>query len=627
MNENIFIRKVAQIIEGITEGNMTLVEQLLSEISGDEFYNEDYKKLFGALKSLGEKQRESNDFILSLSRGELELDPPRHNQSISPLKELHSNLCNMVWQVGKFASGNYNQKIEFSGTITESFHRLSQSLKDKEFIQKALRESEALYRVTLNASPDGIVLTDTEGMITMVSPSALQMLRHDSEENLLGETIISLINPEYRDSFQSDTSELLKGEKSQIREYAALRSDGTVFDIEMTGALIRDENGGLSGIVFDFRDISERNITELKLRESENRYRLLVETANEGVIVAQDGQLKFVNPKMIEISGYSKDELLSSPFIDFVYPDDRNIVMGNYLKRLNSGHADPRYQFRILTKDSQIRWAEVSGATIEWEGKSATFNFLTDITERKITEQEVNLKNDQLIRLNAEKDKLFSIIAHDLRGPFSSFMDYTEIMVEDLYDMSIQEIQEMAGEMKKSSYNLYTLLENLLEWSRVQSGITSYVHSVFELKPMITDTMALVVQAAAKKEIEITLEIPEYIKVDADENMLKSIVRNLASNAVKFTRRGGKITLEATLLNEGFVEIRIKDSGIGMNAGIIEKLFTLNKKISRNGTEGELSTGLGLLLCKDFVEKHGGRIWADSVEGRGSIFHFTIPSA
>jgi signal transduction histidine kinase len=269
----------------------------------------------------------------------------------------------------------------------------------------------------------------------------------------------------------------------------------------------------------------------------------------------------------------------------------------------------------------------VSGATIEWEGKSATFNFLTDITERKITEQEVNLKNDQLIRLNAEKDKLFSIIAHDLRGPFSSFMDYMEIMVEDLYDMSIQEIQEMAGEMKKSSYNLYTLLENLLEWSRVQSGITSYVHSVFELKPMITDTMALVVQAAAKKEIEITLEIPEYIKVDADENMLKSIVRNLASNAVKFTRRGGKITLEATLLNEGFVEIRIKDSGIGMNAGIIEKLFTLNKKISRNGTEGELSTGLGLLLCKDFVEKHGGRIWADSVEGRGSIFHFTIPSA
>jgi hypothetical protein len=627
MNENIFIRKVAQIIEGITEGNMTLVEQLLSEISGDEFYNEDYKKLFGALKSLGEKQRESNDFILSLSRGELELDPPRHNQSISPLKELHSNLCNMVWQVGKFASGNYNQKIEFSGTITESFHRLSQSLKDKEFIQKALRESEALYRVTLNASPDGIVLTDTEGMITMVSPSALQMLRHDSEENLLGETIISLINPEYRYSFQSDTSKLLKGEKSQIREYAALRSDGTVFDIEMTGALIRDEKGGASGIVFDFRDISERNITELKLRESENRYRLLVETANEGVIVAQDGQLKFVNPKMIEISGYSKDELLSSPFIDFVYPDDRNIVMGNYLKRLNSGHADPRYQFRILTKDSQIRWAEVSGATIEWEGKSATFNFLTDITERKITEQEVNLKNDQLIRLNAEKDKLFSIIAHDLRGPFSSFMDYTEIMVEDLYDMSIQEIQEMAGEMKKSSYNLYTLLENLLEWSRVQSGITSYVHSVFELKPMITDTMALVVQAAAKKEIEITLEIPEYIKVDADENMLKSIVRNLASNAVKFTRRGGKITLEATLLNEGFVEIRIKDSGIGMNAGIIEKLFTLNKKISRNGTEGELSTGLGLLLCKDFVEKHGGRIWADSVEGRGSIFHFTIPSA
>jgi len=627
MNENNFTNKIVQIIEGITEGNISLVEKLFSEISLDEAVFEDHKMLLESVKALGKKQQESADFILSLARGELEIDPPRHNQFISPFKELHSNLRHLVWQVGQFASGDYNQKIEFSGDFTESFRRLSQSLKDKEFIQNALRESEALYRVTLKASPDGIVLTDSKGNITMVSPSALQMLGYESEESLFGFSIDHVIKSDYRNAFLSDMSELLKGEKPQIREYALLRSDGSFFDVEMTGALIRSQNEELSGFVFDFRDISERNITELKLRESENRYRLLVETANEGIIVAQDGHLKFVNPKMLEISGYSKDELLSAPFISFVYPEDRIIVMKNYVKRLNSGYADPRYQFRILTKDSRIKWAEVSGATIEWEGKPATFNFLIDITERKITEQEINLKNEQLIRLNAEKDKLFSIIAHDLRGPFSSFMDYTEIMVEDLYDMSIQEIQEMAGEMKKSSYNLYNLLENLLEWSRVQSGIVSFAHSVFELKPMIISSMELIVQAASKKEIHITFAIPDNLKVDADENMLKSIIRNLASNAVKFTRRGGNIILNATLLKEGWVEICVKDSGIGMNPSIIEKLFTLNKKISRNGTEGELSTGLGLLLCKDFVEKHGGRIWAESEEGKGSVFHFTILSA
>ncbi len=627
MSENNFIRKVVRIIEGITENNSHLVQQLLSEISKENIETEDQKKLFEALKTLGQKHQESNDFITGLSRGYLESDPPQNNQFVAPFKELHSSLQNLVWQVSRFALGDYNQKVEFSGAFTDSFQRLSQSLKDKEFIQKALRDSEALYRITLNASPDGIVLTDADGRITMASPSALQMLGYESEENLLGTTFDYLIKPEIRDIFNSDTAELRKGEKSQIREYAVLRSDGSIFDVEMTGALIKDENEELSGVIFDFRDITERNSTEIKLRESENRYRLLVETANEGVIVAQDGRLKFVNPKMLEISGYTKEELLSVPFIDFVYPEDRSIVMGNYQKRLSSGHADLRYQFRILTKDSQIKWAEVSGATIEWEGRPATFNFLIDITERKITEQEINLKNEQLIRLNTEKDKLFSIIAHDLRGPFSSFMDYTEIMVEDLYDMSIQEIQEMAGEMKKSSYNLYNLLENLLEWSRVQSGITSYAHSVFELKPMIISSMELIVQAAAKKDINISFEIPEYLKVDADENMLKSILRNLASNAVKFTPRGGNIKLEANPQEQGFIEICVRDSGIGMNPGIVEKLFTLNKKISRNGTEGELSTGLGLLLCKDFVEKHGGRIWAESEEGKGSIFHFTILSA
>lgn len=627
MNENIFLQKVAQIVEGISFGNILHVKKLLSEISQEDVNNEDRRKLIEALNLLVEKQIKSSDFILKLSRGVLDTDLSGFTPISSPLKELHSKLSQMVGQVTRFASGDYNQRVEFNVELTKSFHGLSQTLKDKTSIQKALHESEALYRVTLNSSPDGILLTDADGKITKVSPSALQMLEVEQEEILLGTLIESLINHDCRRLFQSDTMELLKGQKSQIREYTLLRSNGSFFDVEMTGALIRSENGELNGFLFDFRDISERNSTEIKLRESENRYRLLVETANEGVIVAQDGRLKFVNPKMIEISGYTKEELLSAPFIDFVYPDDRSIVIGNYLKRLSSGHADLRYQFRIQTKDSQIRWAEVSGATIQWEGNPATFNFLTDITERKIIEQEIALKNEQLIRLNTEKDKLFSIIAHDLRGPFSAFMDYTEIMVEDLYDMSIQEIQEMAGEMKKSSYNLYNLLENLLEWSRVQSGIASYSRSVFELKPMIADSMELVVQAAIKKDIHITLRIPELLSVDADENMLKSIVRNLASNAVKFTPRGGNITLEATLMNDGFVEICVKDSGIGMNAGIVEKLFTLNKKISRNGTEGELSTGLGLLLCKDFVEKHGGRIWAESEEGKGSIFHFTLWSA
>lgn len=626
MRDNMVIGLITSIIEGVTENDSLAVGEAMRRLRSEDIQSDDLKKLLNAVLELTQKQNEASEFILNLSRGELDSDPPRHNQFISPFKELHSNLRHLVWQVGQFAAGDYNRKVEFSGAFTESFQQLSHSLNEKEGIQKALRERETLYRVTLNASPDGIILTDLEGNVTMASPSAIKILACTEGECIGNKKIYSFVVPDDWDRLKLNTDKLIHGGKPQINEYSGMRADGSFFDIEITGDLIKDENGNPSGVVYDMRDITDRNRTEIKLQESEQRYRLLVENANEGILVAQGEKLKFVNPMMLQISGYTMDEILSSPFIEFVHKDDHHKVVGNYIKRLNSEYVDARYQFRVLTKNQGIKWVEVSGASIDWDGKPATFNFMTDITERKIAEQEIAYKNEELINLNAEKDKLFSIIAHDLRSPFSSFMSYTEMMVEHLYNMSIQEIQEMAVEMKKSAFNLYNLLENLLEWSRMQSGLTSFVHSPFLLKPKISESMALLLQAASKKGIEISNHIPENLIVNADANMLNSIVRNLASNAIKFSNKGGTINLNARPLNSDYVEISIRDTGIGMNNGLIEKLFKLTKETGRIGTEGEPSTGLGLLLCKGFIEKHGGQIWAESEEGKGTIFYFTLPS-
>lgn len=625
MNEKNVIRLLTDVIDGITEGNRQLVNEALAGIRKKDIQGDELGKLYSAVSVLAQKQDEATEFILNLSCGKLEEEPPRHNQFISPFKELHSNLRHLVWQVGQFASGDYNQKVEFSGAFTESFQRLSQSLKHKDQIEKALRESETLYRVTLNASPDGIILTDMDGKITMVSPSVIKILACENEQDLLGEKLLNYVVPKDWRRLKADTKKLIRGEKPQINEYRGIRADGSAFDVEITGALIKDETNQPLGVVYDMRDITDRNRTEIRLQESEQRYRLLVETANEGIMVVQGPHLKFVNPMMLQISGYSAEEIYSNPFLEFVHPEDRDFVRNNYMKRLNAEFVEPRYQFRILTKSKEIKWVEVSGATIDWDGNLATFNFMTDITDRKKTEREIELKSKELLTLNAEKDKLFSIIAHDLRTPFSSFMGYTEMMAEDLYNMCLQEIQDMAVEMKKSAFNLNILLENLLEWSRMQSGLTSFVHSSFLLKPKIYESMSLIMQAADKKEIVIRYDIPKHLMVDADENMLKSIIRNLLSNAVKFTGKGGEIVIQARPLVDDSVEISIKDSGIGMSKDIIDKLFRLNKDTSRTGTEGELSTGLGLILCKDFVDKHGGQIWAESEDGEGSTFYFTLP--
>jgi PAS domain S-box-containing protein len=257
------------------------------------------------------------------------------------------------------------------------------------------------------------------------------------------------------------------------------------------------------------------------------------------------------------------------------------------------------------------------------EGISVYFQLITD---RKNATAELHLKNDELSKTIAEKDKFFSIIAHDLRGPFSSFLGFTQIMAEELPTLTLYQIQKIAVNMRKSASNLYDLLENLLEWSRLQRGMMTFDPLVFPLMSKISESMSLVIDLANQKEITIHYEIPDDREVYADENMFGTIIRNLASNAVKFTPRGGKINLSAKRLNENSVEISVKDTGIGMSGERIANLFRLDNFTNRKGTEGEPSTGLGLIICKEFVEKHGGKLLVKSEEGKGSTFIFTLPA-
>ncbi len=248
-----------------------------------------------------------------------------------------------------------------------------------------------------------------------------------------------------------------------------------------------------------------------------------------------------------------------------------------------------------------------------------------DITGRKQAEKQLNLKNQELIKLNAEKDKFFSIIAHDLRSPFIAFWGLSQIMAEDLDGLTMEEIQKYAVSMRDSATNLFGLLENLLEWSQLQRGLITFNPKSFLMIQKIEEIMQLVFETANKKGIKISYEIAGDLTVKADEYMFKSIIRNLVTNAVKFTNRGGRITIAAKSLSGDSVEISISDTGIGMSRVMVDNLFRLDVQTRRKGTESEPSSGLGLMLCKDFIEQHGGKIWADSIEGKGSTLLFTLP--
>jgi len=249
-----------------------------------------------------------------------------------------------------------------------------------------------------------------------------------------------------------------------------------------------------------------------------------------------------------------------------------------------------------------------------------------DITRQKQADTDLRLKNQELEKLNIQKNKFFSIIAHDLRGPFNGFLGLTEIIAMELSSLETHEIQKMGETMWRSATNLFKLLENLLQWSQMEQGLIPFNPGVFRLLSFAQESLTTEFQTAENKDIDVTFDIPKDIYVLADAKMLRSILSNLYSNATKFTPKGGNITISARYSSNDRVEIAIKDTGIGMSIDIQNTLFHLDEQINRQGTDGELSTGLGLFLCKEFIEKHNGTIWVESEEGKGSTFSFTIPS-
>ena len=246
------------------------------------------------------------------------------------------------------------------------------------------------------------------------------------------------------------------------------------------------------------------------------------------------------------------------------------------------------------------------------------------ISKRK-TNQLLQDRNQEIVNINKQKDKFFSIIAHDLRGPFSGFLGLTEILAEDIDDMDKDEIQFAAVNMKSSAYSLSCLLDNLLEWSRIEQGLIPFSPKKYNLLKVVKECTATLQDASNKKKILIETTIDKSLEIYADLHILQSIIRNILSNAVKFTPTEGIIKIQVKEDADNNRVISISDTGIGMDAKMIESIFKLDAKNNRKGTEGELSSGLGLILCKEFIEKHGGKIWIESEVNKGSTFYFKIP--
>lgn len=375
-------------------------------------------------------------------------------------------------------------------------------------------------------------------------------------------------------------------------------------------------------------------IRQLKEEKLKNE-RLLLRTAIDNLpasIYCKDleGRKTLVNIAELRMIGAkSEEEVLGKTDFDF-YPkeiaegffaDDQLVIQENKpVINREEYLIDEKGEKRWLLT-SKIPMLDDQGNVIGLVGIGR------DITDRVKISKEIQLRNEQLTQLNAEKDKFFSIIAHDLKSPFTGLLGLTELMVESSDSFTKEEFVEYSKSINKASKKLYKLLENLLEWAQVQRGTITFTPMNLDLAQIVGQSIDIIYQRALQKKITIINEITSPQKVYIDEKMTQTVLRNLLSNAVKFTKSGGRVFIKAESLDEKRLRVSIEDTGVGIPKEDIERLFRIEQKVCSLGTEGESSTGLGLLLCKEFVEMHGGRIWVESEMGKGSKFSFTINKA
>lgn len=364
-----------------------------------------------------------------------------------------------------------------------------------------------------------------------------------------------------------------------------------------------------------------------ELNESKEHFEQIFNTSPDASVITtlDKGIVINMNESYTRITGFGKEETIGRSIYDFnIWKDinDREEVVKEIKEK---GYCD-NFESRFVRKDGKEIIGLMSARIFNLNNENHILSITRDITERKMIEQKIREQNEELKIINTEKDKFFSIIAHDLKSPFNGLLGLTELMAKEMNTFSTDEVQHIASKLNQGANNLYRLLNNLLEWSRMQRGTVRFNLVDINLKTVIEDTLDLYRELSISKGVDLVDKTPDNIHIKADLSMIETVIRNLVSNSIKFTNEGDKITIYAGE-KEGIVTISVKDTGIGMKKDISDNIFKIDKVTARNGTNNEPGTGLGLLLCKEFIDMHNGEIQVKSEEGIGSEFKVILKTS
>ncbi len=361
------------------------------------------------------------------------------------------------------------------------------------------------------------------------------------------------------------------------------------------------------------------------LEAAVEKYTDLYDFAPTGYItLSGDGQIIGLNLCASKMLGKERSRLINNLFGAYVSNDTKKIYY-TFIKEISDTKTEQSCELTIMGKGKSPIYVYLIGI-ITNSGNNIDIS-MVDISKRKLAEARLSETHKELERstqLIADKDLFISLLAHDLRNPFGVLLGSAELLLNDSKKISENEFNDLLREIYRSALSSYNLLEDLLKWSRVQMGRVPFDPQKSNFTEVCTEIINSLSHTARTKGITINCNAEKEIIVVADQEMLKAILRNLVSNAIKFTNKYGKIEVMAFKTKSGIV-FSVSDNGVGIETDRLIKLFDIAHSHSTTGTANEKGTGLGLLLCKDFVEKHGGKIWVESEIGKGSVFYFEIP--
>jgi PAS domain S-box-containing protein len=364
-----------------------------------------------------------------------------------------------------------------------------------------------------------------------------------------------------------------------------------------------------------------------KLIRSEEKYRTLVDNSLQGMLVVQRGKVSFANPTIETITKYSIEEIRQTGrrWLNLlIHPDDKSRAYKNVRNALAGNKFESRQLYKIRQKDGDTRIMETLSTVVPYRDNPAMLIVAIDVTDQIKAREKLQQSEQKLRELNATKDKFFSILAHDLKNPFSSIIGLANLLREAYDDLTDAQRKEFVRDICTASEHTFKLLQNLLDWSGTQTGSYGFLPELLPIGSILKETVEMLKPAFDRKEMLVTINAPDEAVVFADENMLRLVIRNLLSNALKFSNRGGKVELQV-LESEKETTIRVKDYGIGITKQNLENLFRIDKQIRTAGTEDETGTGLGLILSKEFVKINNGSIFVESEPDKGSLFTLVLP--